>query len=143
MNMFYNVESEVVSGAGEPDFVARFKSNFPSLDDSKIFTGDTKSTKNQLMSINPGRLKQHMRKYNSDYTILITPKYAPAAKKDIIGEKIVILSSLALSETVRNFIKYDNKLSFEEFNKIIVNNLGSDISDKFYNKVSDIYGIEQ
>lgn len=141
INMFYNVESEVVSGAGEPDFVARFKPNFPSLNNSKIFTGDTKSTKNKLMSINPGRLKQHMRKYKSDYTILITPKYTPSAKKDISGEKIVILSSLALSEVIKNFIKYDDKPSFKEFDEIIINNLGSDISDKFYKKASDIYGI--
>jgi type II restriction enzyme len=140
-NLFYNVNSEVVGGSGEPDFVARFKTNFPSIDNSIIFTGDTKSTKNQLMGINAGRIKQHMRKYDSEYTILITPKYSPATKKDIIGEKIVILSSLALSETVRNFIKYDQKPNYKDFNDIIIENLGTDVSEKFYNKIDEIYGL--
>ena len=141
MKLFYNIESEVVGGASEPDFVVRYNPNFPSRDGYKIFTGDAKATKNQLMGINPGRLKQHMFKYKSNFTILITPKYAPAAKNDIKGENIVILSSLALSEMTRNIIKYDDKPSFEPFYDIIISNLGDDISNKFYKKISEIYGI--
>ncbi len=141
MRLFYNIESEVVGGASEPDFVARYEPNFPSKDNYKIFTGDAKATKNQLMGINPGRLKQHMNKYKSNFTILVTPKYAPAAKNDIKGENIVILSSLALSEITRNIIKYDDKPSFEPFYNIIISNLGDDVSSKFYEKVSEIYGI--
>jgi type II restriction enzyme len=141
MNLFYDIKSEVVGGSSEPDFVAKYKPFFPDSIESKIFTGDAKSTKNQLQGINPGRLRQHMSKYNSNFTLLITPKYSPAAKKDIHGEKIVILSSLALSEVARNIIKNDDKPSFSPFYDIIINNLGEDVSDKFYNKMSEIYGI--
>ena len=60
-----------------------------------------------------------MKKYDSKFTILITPKYSPSAKKDIEDEKIVILSSMALSEMIRNFIKYEDKPNFKDFYDII------------------------
>jgi len=139
MNKFFNVKSEVVWGSWEPDFVASYKPDFPDDNNKIIFTGDAKSTKNQLWSINPGRLKQHMKKYDSRFTILITPKYAPSAKKDIEDEKIVILSSMALSEMIRNFIKNEDKPSFKDFYEIIESNLWDDISDKFYKKIGELY----
>ncbi len=85
---------------------------FPTNGNQKIFTGDAKSTKNQLTGINAGRLKQHMRKYHSSFTILVTPKYSPASKKDILGENIVILSSLALSEVTKQILTRSDRPDF-------------------------------
>lgn len=141
-NMFFNVTSEPVWWSGEPDFVARFKLNFPDIFWSIIFTGEAKSTKNTLNLINPGRLKQHMNKYCADYSILITPRYSPAAQRDIDWERIVILSSFVLSEMVRNFIKYWWKPDFFKFNELIQNNLWTDVSPLFYDLISQLYGVK-
>ncbi len=141
MRLFYNVKSEVVWWPSEPDFVASYMPEFPTNGNQKIFTGDAKSTKNQLTGINAGRLKQHMRKYHSSFTILVTPKYSPASKKDILGENIVILSSLALSEVTRQIQIRSDRPDFWPFYELIENNLWQDISEKFYAKIDEIYWI--
>ena len=142
MRLFYNVKSEVVWWPSEPDFVASYMPEFPTNSNQRIFTGDAKSTKNQLTWINAGRLKQHMKKYHSAFTILVTPKYSPASKKDIIDENIVILSSLALSQVTRQILSRWDRPDFWPFYELIQNNLWQDISQKFYNKIDEIYGTE-
>ena len=64
------------------------------------------------------------------YTILITPKYQPVVERDIIGEEIVILKPAIFSEYIYNNLYQYKSISFEELHKIILNNLGKDISRK-------------
>lgn len=138
--LFYNIKSEVVWGSWEPDFVAAFFPEFPDNSQKYIFTWDAKSTKNQLQMINAGRIRSHMQKYKSNFSIIVTPKYSPASKNDIRWENMVILSSLALSEVTRQIILNNDKPSFQSFYNIIINNFWQDISEKFYKNIDEIYG---
>jgi hypothetical protein len=139
-NQFYNIKAERVSGAGETDVVAKYKPNFPDDFGYKIFTADAKSTKNSLSYINSGRLDSHREKFNGEFTIVVTPKYVPAVKKDILGRKIVIISSLALSELSKNVLNSDNN-DFTPIFNLISNNLGEDISSKIYSLIEEEYGV--
>ena len=53
----------------------------------------------------------------------------PAVKKDILGQDIVILLANTFSEYLYNHIYHDmREILYEDFDNIIVNHLGEDIS---------------
>jgi hypothetical protein len=122
-NQFYNVEAQLVGGAGNTDVECLF------ITKKKKFAVDAKSTKNKLSDINSGRLRQHREKIGGDYTIVITPRYVPAVLHDIKSTPIVIIRASTFSEYLYNCINNDvRKIDFNDFDKIIISNLGTDIS---------------
>lgn len=65
----------------------------------------------------------------------------PAAVKDIKNEKIVIITSSSLSEFIyQGIISNSRLLSFKQVYEIIINNYGTDISEKIYNLAFKMYG---
>ena len=69
------------------------------------------------------------------YTIVVTPDYVPAVKNDIKDENIVIIKSRTFSNLMYQLnVKYGRNIKYGFLNKIIINNLGCDISPKI-----DIY----
>ena len=128
-NTFVNVDAQKIAGAGNTDIKCLF------LDDNSIFAVEAKSTKNKLSLINSGRLENHRSKIGASYTIVITPRYVPAVLKDIKNTNNVIITATTFSEYLYNSILKDERnIDYKEINNIILNNLGSDIS----NQVSDI-----
>lgn len=128
-NMFYNVEAEKIGGAGNTDLECLY------ITKKKKFTVEAKSTKNKLSSVNAGRLDGHREKIGGAYTIVVTPRYVPVVLQDIRKSPIVIIRSNTFSEYLYNCI--DNNIrdiDYEDFDNIIVNNLGKDIS----NNISDL-----
>lgn len=122
-NMFYNVEAEKVGGAGNTDLECLY------ITKKKKFAVDAKSTKNKLSGINAGRLEGHREKIGGVYTIVVTPRYVPAVLQDIRTSPIVIIRATTLSEYLYNSIDNDlREIDYEDFDNIIVNNLGKDIS---------------
>lgn len=122
-NMFYNVEAEKVGGAGNTDLECLY------ITKKKKFAVDAKSTKNKLSGINAGRLEGHREKIGGVYTIVVTPRYVPAVLQDIRTSPIVIIRATTLSEYLYNCIDNDlREIDYEDFDNIIVNNLGKDIS---------------
>lgn len=122
-NMFYNVEAEKVGGAGNTDLECLY------ITKKKKFAVDAKSTKNKLSGINAGRLEGHREKIGGVYTIVVTPRYVPAVLQDIRTRPIVIIRATTLSEYLYNCIDNDlREIDYEDFDNIIVNNLGKDIS---------------
>jgi hypothetical protein len=122
-NMFYNVEAEKVGGAGNTDLECLY------LSKKKKFAVDAKSTKNKLSGVNAGRLEGHREKIGGAYTIVVTPRYVPAVLQDIKKSQIVIVRASTFSEYLYNCI--DNgirEIDYEDFDSIIVRNLGKDIS---------------
>ncbi|MGE4444535.1 MAG: restriction endonuclease [Candidatus Altimarinota bacterium] len=124
-NTFKNVDAKKIAGAGNTDIKCLY------LDEEKIFAVEAKSTKNKLNLVNDGRLGEHRLKIGAEYTIVITPRYVPAVLKDIKNTKNVIITASTFSEYLYNsIIKDERNIDYKEINDIIINNLGTDISDK-------------
>ena len=122
-NMFHNVEAQKISGAGNTDLECLY------IPRKKKFTVEAKSTKNKLSSVNAGRLAGHREKIGGTYTIVVTPRYVPAVLQDIRTSPIVIIRANTFSEYLYNCIDNNiREIDYEDFDSIIVNNLGKDIS---------------
>jgi type II restriction enzyme len=127
-NMFYNVEARKVGGAGNTDLECMY------LTKKKKFAVDAKSTKNKLSDINSGRLAAHREKIAGVYTVVVTPRYVPAVLHDIKASPIVIIRASTFSEYLFNCIENDlREIDYEDFDNIIVSNLGKDISKSISN----------
>ena len=123
MNMFINVEARKIGGAGHTDIECLY------ITKRKKFAVEAKSTANKLSGINAGRLREHRQQIGGEYTIVITPRYVPAAKRDIAGNPIVIILASTFSEYLYNHIYHDRReIDYKDFDDIIVDNLGKDIS---------------
>lgn len=76
-DMFYNVDTKRIGGAGHTDIECLY------ITKKKKFAVESKSTANKLIGINVGRLREHREEIGGEYTIVVTPRYVPAAKRDI------------------------------------------------------------
>ncbi|MFT4243908.1 MAG: restriction endonuclease [Candidatus Woesearchaeota archaeon] len=124
-NMFYNVEANKRSGAGNTDIECIY------FDLNKKFAVEAKSTKNKLSLVNSGRLSEHLRLIGGKYTIVITSRYVPAVLHDIKNTNIVILLANTFSEFIyNNLINNNREIDFKLFDDIIERKLGSDISSE-------------
>lgn len=122
-NMFYNVEAKLRGGAGHTDIECLYLSR------KKKFAVESKSTANKLSGINVGRLREHREEIGGDYTIVVTSRYVPAAKRDIYDTPNVIILASTFAEFLYNCISHDVRdIDYEEFDKIIVSHLGDDVS---------------
>lgn len=122
-NMFYNVEARRIGGAGHTDIECLY------LSKKKKFAVESKSTANKLSGINVGRLREHREEIGGDYTIVITPRYVPAAKRDIRGSDVVIVLASTFAEYLYNHIFHDVRdVDYADFDDIIVNHRGEDVS---------------
>ena len=125
--MFYNVDAKWRGGAGNTDIECLYEH----ISRKKKFAVDGKSTAHKLSSLNAGRLRVHREKIGGKYTIVITPKYVPAVKQDIYNEPIVIITSSTFSEYLYNCISHNiRNIDYTDFDKIIMGNLGTDVSKK-------------
>ena len=135
-NMFYNVEARRISGAGNTDIECLY------LERNIKFAVDAKSTKNKLSSLNAGRLAKHRADIGGQYTIIVTPRYVPAVKQDIMGSPIVILLATTFSEYLYNSLVFDrDNIDYSDFQNVIEENLGTDISSEISNMTISRYGI--
>lgn len=125
-NMFYNVDAKLRGGAGHTDIECLYSIE---VSKAKKFAVESKSTANKLMGINAGRLKVHRDEIGGEYTIVITSRYVPATKKDIKGTPIVIILASTFAEYLYNHIFNDiREIDFSDFDNIICDNFGKDIS---------------
>lgn len=122
-SMFYNVETKRIGGAGHTDIECLY------LTKRKKFAVESKSTSNKLSGINVGRLREHREEIGGEYTIVITPRYVPAAKRDIKDTPIVIVLASTFAEYLYNNIFHDvRNVDYADFDDIIVEHLGEDVS---------------
>lgn len=127
-NMFYNVEAKKLSGAGHTDIECIYFTK------KKKFAVEAKSTANKLLGINTSRLKEHREEIGAQYTIIITPRYVPAAKRDIADSANIIILANTFAEYLYNCIANDiREIDYTEIDEIIMDNLGKDISVEISN----------
>jgi len=118
-----NVEARKVGGAGHTDIECLY------ITKKKKFAVEAKSTANKLIGINAGRLREHRSQIGGEYTIVITPRYVPAAKRDIRNEPIVMILASTFSEYLYNHMYHDvREIDYKDFDDIITSNLGTDVS---------------
>lgn len=121
--MFYNVEAVKRGGAAHTDIECLY------ITKKKKFAVESKSTANKLLGINAGRLREQREEIGGEYTIVITSRYVPATKRDIKGTPIVIILANTFAEYLYNHIFHEvRNIDYADFDNIIVNNLGTDIS---------------
>jgi type II restriction enzyme len=131
-NLFYNVEAVGKGGAGHTDIECKY------ITKSLKFAVESKSTTNKLLGINAGRLREHREEIGGKYTIVVTPRYVPATRRDILGSPIVIILASTFAEYLYNNIFHDvREIDYNDFNEIIENNLGKDISNLISRKTID------
>lgn len=136
MNMFINVEARKIGGAGHTDIECLY------ITKRKKFAVEAKSTANKLSGINAGRLREHRNQIGGEYTIVITSRYVPAAKRDIMGNPIVIILASTFSEYLYNHVYHDvREIDYEDFDRIIVDNLGRDISGLISNMTMEKFAV--
>ena len=122
-NMFYNVEAVKRGGAAHTDIECLY------ITKKKKFAVESKSTANKLLGINAGRLREQREEIGGEYTIVITSRYVPATRRDIKGTPIVIILANTFAEYLYNHIFHEvRNIDYADFDNIIVNNLGTDIS---------------
>ncbi|HDL02344.1 MAG TPA: restriction endonuclease, partial [Candidatus Pacearchaeota archaeon] len=122
-NMFHNVSAKKISGAGNTDIECLY------ITLKKKFAVEAKSTKNKLPLLNSGRLNRHREKIGGEYTIVVTPRYVPSVKYDIKHTGIVIITASTFSEFLYNNIANNcREIDYTDFDDIITQNLGKDIS---------------
>lgn len=127
-NLFCNVEAHRLGGAGHTDIECLY------LTKRKKFAVESKSTANKLLGINAGRLREQREEIGGEYTIVVTPRYVPAAKRDIQGTSIVIILASTLAEYLYNCISNDlREIDYADFDTIITRNLGKDVSNEISN----------
>lgn len=136
-NQFYNVDAIWRGGSGNTDVECVYTHETR----GKKFAVDGKSTAHKLSSLNAGRLRFHREKIGGKYTIVITPKYVPAVKQDIYNEPIVIITSSTFSEYLYNCISHNIRdIDYTDFDEIIMNNLGTDVSKKISDLTLEKFG---
>lgn len=139
-NLFYNIEARKIGGAGQTDIECLY---IMPANRNKKFAVDAKSTSTKLTGINAGRLKEHRKKIGGEYTIVITPRYIPAAKQDIKDTPNVIILANTFAEYLYNCIEYDErKIDYSDFDNIITNHLGCDISELISNLTISKFAIK-
>jgi hypothetical protein len=122
-NMFYDVEAHRIGGSGHTDVECKY------ITLKKKFVVEAKSTANKLTLINTQRLKEHRDEVGGEYTIVITPRYVPAAKRDIRNTPVVLVTAHTFSEYLYNHIFHDaREMMYSDFDNIIINHLGEDVS---------------
>ena len=121
--MFSNVEA-VNRGVGAQTYIECWY-----ITKKQKFAVESQSTANKLLGINAGRLREQREEIGGEYTIVITSRYVPATKRDIKGTPIVIILANTFAEYLYNHIFYEvRNIDYADFDNIIVNNLGTDIS---------------
>jgi type II restriction enzyme len=131
-NMFTNVEANRIGGAGHTDIECLY------ITKKKKFAVESKSTAKKLSGINAGRLREHREEIGGEYTIVVTPRYVPATKGDIKGQDIVIILASTFAEYLYNHIFHEVRdIDYSDFDNIIVQNLGTDVSELISNITLD------
>lgn len=137
-NLFSNVEAIKRGGAAHTDIECLYRPV------RKKFAVESKSTANKLLGINAGRLREHREEIGGEYTIVITSRYVPATKRDIFDTPIVIILASTFSEYLYNHIFHDVRdIDYSDFDEIITNNLGTDISKLISNMTLNKFAANQ
>ena len=134
---------ELISGSGNPDILCSMQE----VKTNKFFkiNIEAKTRKNSLDQINSSRLENHMSKVGSDFCIVVAPKFARGVSNDISNSRIVTITAEMLSnyiywESLISNTKNDGYADFEPLKNIILQNLGTNITNNVESYLLNKYG---
>ena len=137
-NEFDDVDATAIGGAGNTDVECIF------LTINEKFDVEAKSTQTKLGGINAGRLELHRKKIGSKYTIIVAPYYKPSVETDIAHSDCVLITASSLSNFMYQYIIHcKGDYSYEPLYNIVQSSLGSNITSKVNEYVSEHFGIGQ
>lgn len=123
-----NRNVEIISGSGDTDLLCVMEDNNESLYKINV---DAKTSHHITQAINPIRITSHIKINNSNYCIIVSPRFSRGVKTDIKDFKIVTIEA----ETLANYClkeclnSNDGLADYDILNTYIENNLGTDISN--------------
>ena len=133
-----NLNVDIISGSGDTDLLCIMQENKSSIYKVNV---DAKKTKNRLEKIHTTRLLNHIRKNESRYCIVVSPKFSKGAKLDIKGYEIVTIEA----ETLANYClkeclnSNDGLADYATLKDIILNNKGTDITENVNDLIVNRY----
>lgn len=131
---------EIHSGSGMTDLLC-----VASLLPNQLFkfNVDAKTTSKIVSSLNPRRLNDHILKNNSDYCIVISPRFSKGAKLDIGSIPAVTIEAESLANFIINDMSDSSKpyADFAVLDSVIRENIGKDITNIISSKVESSIGI--
>ena len=138
-NYFSDIQAEKHALAGTTDIECIY-TPIDSL--RKKFDVEAKSTKNKLIQLAERRLEYHRTIIGSEYTIVITPAIAPIVLEDIRNSNTVIIRSGSFSNFLYQSISNKGRdISYTPIDKIVLNNLGKDITEGVNQYVYENFGV--
>ena len=134
------LNSEVISGAGNTDVLCVIEG----IDSTTYKMNVDGKSRGSSTNLNVKRLDRHMKKHNSKYCIVVAPKFSHGTILDIEGERIVALKSDILAKYCsKECLSNSSYLAdYASIEKIIENNLGTDISNLVDNLTNKRYGVQ-
>lgn len=134
------VNVEIISGSGDTDLLCNVIKN----NNKFKINVDAKKTQNRLNSINPMRIKKHQIKNGSNYSVIISPKFAKGAIGDISEFKIVTIEAEVLANyCLKECLSSDDGLAdFSVLDDIINENYGKNISEDISNLIIQKYKMD-
>jgi len=132
---------EIISGPNDTDLLCVMREEV--VGNYKIIV-DAKKTKNRVQSINPSRITKHINKNNAEYCIIVSPRFSKGAKTtDIKDCKIVTLEAETLGTYClkESLNSNDGCVDYTILNRIISDNLGTDITYRLQRIIQDKYSI--
>lgn len=135
-----NRNVEIISGSGDTDLLCVMEDNDESLYKINV---DAKTSHHQTQAINPIRITNHIRLNNSNYCIIVSPKFSRGVRTDIQDFKIVTIEA----ETLANYClkeclnSKDGLANYDDLNIYINQNMGTDITKAVNFIIDQKYGI--
>jgi hypothetical protein len=133
------INVQIISGSGDTDVLCQM--GYLNNDDIYKVNVDGKS-RSSANNLNAPRLSRHLTINGSDYCIVVAPRFSKGTVLDINGYNIVTVTAEALAEYCSRECLSSSSLDadYTSLDRIIRNNLGSDITQSLFNLVSSRYG---
>ncbi len=136
-----NRNVEIISGSGDTDLLCVMTEL--NSDEKYKINVDAKTSHHATEQINPIRITNHIKKNNSRYCIIVSPKFSRGVKTDISGFNIVTIEA----ETLANYClkecinSSDGLANYSNLDIYIKNALGTDITRAVNNYLENNYNI--
>ena len=139
--LFEQVENvSMISGPDDTDLLCAVRENDDTFYKINV---DGKTSSHATPILNPIRLRNHLKKHNSKYCIVVSSRFARGANSDINEFPIVAITAQALANYCLNgYNASDNGfVDYSIFDKLVQQNIGKNITNEINEFVNERYGL--
>lgn len=130
---------ELIGGSGDTDILCAMRATDQSLYKINV---DAKTSSGSTSALNPARLTNHLKIHDSQYCIVVSPRFATGVSNDISGSRIVAITAETLASYCINEYNVSSNgfIDFSMIDQIIRKHLGSNITNIVQEFVNNYYG---